>query len=423
MVKELGNTPTPKAAISEFFKGVREDTGNTLFWELVTKPALLLLWVVLSLFLPFNRFWSRIIACISRSQGGRNWLAGLGLVKSDRPETIVFAGHQYVQMQSTENRIYRTYSRVGDLVYILLPILTLILVCPLIGFNLRSAVQTPIATAIPATRLSSATPTIISTASPTQTAFSTEQPGSERNIENEMFMLVAAEVMGFGLLALFAFLATKLAIYQTRIYDVNIARINLKAITPALLRAGLPVLILLLLPYPAGEILLPLLIPFILVALFDIVRYYPNLFFKSIVTRHYSTIIFLAEFGAWYAFLSMIRSYLNPFWRIYEDLWQYFIRQTFDHLTLRDAVISNPGLFSGFIQEVKSSWPSLLPQFWWDILPILLAVLLAIGPWRYIETLVKTHQIAKIEISTKSVENRRVYKRQNPIRRRKPKKR
>lgn len=265
---------------------------------------------------------------------------------------------------------------------------------------------TPIVVPITETSLPTITP--IFTSSPTPTAFlpaptPTVTPGADLKIESQIFMFIAVG-MGLGLLALFAFLASKLAKYQTQFYGVNVSRLRLQSFSPELTRAGLLILVLFLLPYPVEEILLPLLVPFLIFAFLDIVRFYPNLLLKDLVIRHYPKIIFGAVFGAWYSFLSVLKSYGNPIWLFYESAWDSVIRQFMGQQNmgpLSGELILNSKALTNFLHDISDRLPFILTQFSWDFIPILLAILLAIGPYRQIKRISEGDQIKKIEQSIK----------------------
>jgi hypothetical protein len=235
----------------------------------------------------------------------------------------------------------------------------------------------PVGTSLPAD-----TATITPISSPTQAPLiETQTPGStpEQDNEKKMIWLIAAEALGLSLLVFFIGFASKLSRNQARIYDVDVSKVNVQDIGRALLPAGFVAFLLLLLPSLVTGILMPLLVPFLLFGFFDVIRVYPNQYLKTLVATYYSKIIFIAEFGAWYSFLSVLKNYSGPFFAIYMSAWQAIIRNQEWGTTI-------------------NRWPQLI----WDYAPFVLAILLAIRPWRRIRDLSRQGKIAEIKASMDS---------------------
>lgn len=163
-----------------------------------------------------------------------------------------------------------------------------------------SAVANP--TAIP---LNSATP--YPTTSPTPYPTSTLPNGSSG--------LLLSSVKPIGVFVIFFFIfiifASIISRNQAKIFESILPKHNMNVLGKKLLPAIFLVIILQLLPNPIDTFLLPVLIPFILLAFFDIVLLYPNSHLQSVVKRHYSKIIFWSVFFVWLGALQKLQSYLN----------------------------------------------------------------------------------------------------------------
>jgi hypothetical protein len=137
-------------------------------------------------------------------------------------------------------------------------------------------------------------------------------------------------------------------------------------------RSALLVLLLLLLPWPVDVLLLPFLVRYFILTFFDAIWLYPNRNVKNFVIRHYSLLIFLAEFGVWLGFLQALQSILSPIW-------------------------------SGFLAILINSAPSIdttvaivLAQIL-NVTPILIGIFLGVLGWRSLKHEVKEQAIPKIE--------------------------
>lgn len=152
--------------------------------------------------------------------------------------------------------------------------------------------------------------------------------------------------------------------------------------------AAFLVFILLLLPYPVDTFLLPFLLQHFLFAAFDVVRLYPNLQLKRIVVRHYSTVVFLAEFGVWTSFFNAFQDYFYPLWAIGREY-------------LNQIVYNAVGQNSG------SNWPVptyAIVELGWSILPTALGLIIAIPGWLWLSRLVRDRSIPKIRHSLELLE-------------------
>ncbi|MBV6452081.1 MAG: hypothetical protein MHPDNHAH_02832 [Anaerolineales bacterium] len=230
-----------------------------------------------------------------------------------------------------------------------------------------------------------ATPMINPVSAPvgTQSVLSPQNPPApDQDSENNMFLLLVAEAMGLGIVAFFVYFSSKLTKHQTKIYEANVSNVNFQEIGTSLLPALLIVLMLLLLPSPVDSILMPLLIPFLVYGFFEVIRIYPSLYLKKLVLAHYSKIIYIAQFGAWYSFFSTLKNYASPFFEIYQTVWGRLVFK-----------------ISAFINGLPSDLLSQLPQIVWDFVPLLFAFGLAVKPWRRIKMQAETTQIMKIKES------------------------
>lgn len=221
--------------------------------------------------------------------------------------------------------------------------------------------------------------------SPTEIEFSSPLPTKskpDQTSEDIMMLLLTVEAMALGLMAFFVYFSSGLAKFQAEIYEVHVSNVNFREIGISLLPAGLVVFILFLLPSPVDGILMPLLVPFLIFGFFDVIRIYPSPYLKNLVVTHYSKIIYIAQFGAWYGFLSILKNYANPFFGVYESMWQKVIEK---------AITFSTGQWDALLYR--------LPRSVWDLAPLLLAMILAIRPWRRIRKQSEKNQIIKIRES------------------------
>lgn len=144
-----------------------------------------------------------------------------------------------------------------------------------------------------------------------------------------------------------------------------------------LFAAILLALVILLLPYPTDTFLLPFIIQYFIFAFFDIVHLYPNQHLKEIVIRRYSLLIFFAEFGVWFSFLSALRNFLYPVWNI-----------------IHRIIVQ--GFLADFVRWLDSSW---------EFAPLVLAVIIAVPSWLRLKKLSKEKAIPKILESIDAIKN------------------
>ena len=181
---------------------------------------------------------------------------------------------------------------------------------------------------------------------------------SNLNTTNNLDWLIPTAISS-GLLLLFLGAAVVIAGNQTKFYEIESSKIEWQELGTKLLPAGFLVLILYLLPSPIDTFLMPILVPFFIVAFFNVVILYPNQHLKRLVIKHYSMIIFIAVFGVWYGVFQRIQEYSYPIWDTANGIFRSNIEAT-----------ANNQFLNG------------LPQLMWGVLPLALSIVFSLAPWR-----------------------------------------
>ncbi len=397
LLKKIDSNTAPGNPYFGFVQRWAEDTFFNTMWKYLAEPLLAQILIVLA-----------AIPLISKLS---SWVSGslrkFEIVKSNKPknapgvspEIVPTDGHENIPAQSPEAKWHTVFRLAMDFVNMSFLVLVIAMLLPsAIAPSSTAASQLITPTSI-AENISTITPV------PSFIPAPTPPPTDEQKNRDAIIWFTVSVVVGVGILGLFAFLAGRIAKHQTKIYDVKFSKVNFQEIGAALLPAGFLVLILSLLPSPVDTILMPLLIPFFILAFFDVVRLYPNQYLKNIVVTHYSKIIFWAEFGVWFGFLSVIRDYTYPFWNIFRTFWENTTRWILDNQIqgiLANQWIIDTKIPNDLLGSSLRSLPYSLPQFFWDFLPLLLAVIFTIGPWHHIRNAVQANHITKIRQSMKT---------------------
>lgn len=140
--------------------------------------------------------------------------------------------------------------------------------------------------------------------------------------------------------------------------------------------SGLLVLIVLLVPWPVEGLMLPFLLRYFLLAVFDSVSLFPRNRPKRWVIRHYSVLVFLAAYGVW---LGFVRAILG----IFAPLITPVLVGLAAGITKFEFGNVNPYLVGSI---------SVIPE----VAPALIALLLALPEWRALRKEIKTNSLPKL---------------------------
>lgn len=379
-IKELLNTTDSnteqEGRFWGFLRRLGEDNFFTFVWTVITQPFISLCWIILAGIPVVSRFeaWRRglLDRLRARSQDNRGTTAAQEEASPPRPAAIPRRGNWA-----------RT---VADLSNLLVLIGVIILFFPFVVVPGVPSREPPpvIPTSVTETSLPTSTAVIAFTASPTQVLTTggggTSGIRSDVDPERRLILLITAEALGIGLLAFLVISAARLHKYQPGSYDVNVSGVEVQELGRSLLPAGFVVLVFLILPNPVDAVLLPLLMPFLLFGFFDVVRAYPNLYLKQLVSKHYTRVIYYAEVGAWFGFLSVLQGYTAPLYQIHLGAWGWVIGQAGWDRSLFD-----------------------FPQIIWAWAPLLLAFCLAIRPSQRIREVAEQRHIREIQRSAETL--------------------
>lgn len=228
----------------------------------------------------------------------------------------------------------------------------------------------------------------ITTDSPSSDAH--RDTGSNSDANNDTSKILDKSIVIFAIFTfLFLGLIWIISSNQSRFYENVLPKMDLDVLGRRLLPAVFLVFILQLLPSLISAVILPIMIPYILFAFFDIVLLYPNNHLQNLVIRYYRPIIFLSVFGVWLRAFQVFQNYLNVFWESHgRASMQIIIAYLLDPQQSPLSIFLPSNTLS---QALK-----FLDTFGWVLLPYLLALFYAGRPSRRIRKFAEERYIWKM---------------------------
>lgn len=217
----------------------------------------------------------------------------------------------------------------------------------------------------------------------------TTNPGNTE--ENKTIDWQPSAWISLGFIGLFLVVASFISRNQAKFYELDMSKVKWEELGKKLLPAIFLVLILYLLQDPIEAIVLPIIIPFVIFGLFDIVLLYPNSQLQAFVGKHYSKIIFLTVFGVWLRVFNVLQNYLYPYWGVTNNYLSQFAMEALH------SQKNNPTYPTRAFDQFTYELPRYIPQLIWGLLPYILALLYTLIPWRKIRKIAEDKYVAKIK--------------------------
>lgn len=226
---------------------------------------------------------------------------------------------------------------------------------------------------------------------PPTNAYNAPSTNPENTEENKTIDWQPSAWISLGFIGLFLVVASFISRNQAKFYELDMSKVKWEELSKKLLPAIFLVLILYLLQDPIEAIILPIIIPFVIFGLFDIVLLYPNSQLQAFVGKNYSKIIFLTVFGVWLRVFNVLQSYLYPYWGVTNN---YLSQFAIEALHSQE---NNPTYPIRAFDQFTYELPRYIPQLIWGMLPYILALLYTLIPWGKIRKIAEDKYVAKIK--------------------------